>query len=312
MARFLAWRMVQTLPVLFGVSVIAWGLVSLAPGDASRIYARQFAESGRPTDAEVELAREELGLDGGLVTQYRVWAGRALSGDLGKSFTTGAPVVNEMHRRVWPTVQLALGATLVMSVVGIPLGVVAALHRNRWPDTAARLVSLSSGALPSFFVALFLIWAFAAKLGWFPSLGRGGIEHLVLPSIALGMGGAGTFTRLVRASMLDVLSQDYVMAARAKGLREMRVVTRHAFRNAMIPVVTQMGLTVGALLGGAAIVEVIFSWPGVGKLAIDAIAARDYPVIQAVVLTSAIIYVLVNVAVDIAYRAIDPRIGGAT
>ena len=304
------WRMLQTIPVLFGVSVVAWAMVSLAPGDASRIYAQQFAESGRPTEAEVEQARQELGLDGTVISQYRVWLSRTVQGDLGRSFATGAPVMDEVRRRAWPTLQLAGAAMFVMAALGVPLGVVAALHRNQWPDALARIVSLASGALPSFFVSLLMIWLFAAKLGWFPSLGRGGPEHLVLPAVTLGAAGAGTFTRLVRASMLDVLSQDYVAAARARGLRESRVISRHAFRNAMIPVVTQAGLTLGALLGGAAIVETIFSWPGLGKLAVDAIAARDYPVIQAVVLASAVIYVLVNVAVDIAYRVIDPRIGG--
>jgi len=306
--RFLVFRLLQSLPVLFGVTVITWALVSFAPGDAAQIYARQFSEQGRPTTEEVERAREELDLDGGPVSQYLTWLGKVARADLGKSFETGAPVSAEMQRRTWPTLQLALGGLAVMVFAGVPLGIVAALYRNRWPDLVARLVSLASGALPSFLVSLLLIWAFAAQLGWFPSLGRGGIEHLVLPALALGLAGAGAFTRLVRASMLDVLSQDYVMAARARGLRESVVVLRHAFRNALIPVVTQFGLALGGLLGGAAIVETIFSWPGLGKLTVDAIAAHDYPVIQAVVLVSALVYVTINIVIDIAYRVIDPRI----
>lgn len=308
--RFLLYRILQSAPVLFGVSVIAWALVSLAPGDAAEIYARQFSEAGRPTAEEVALARESLGLNGNLVQQYAVWLQRVASGDLGRSFSTGSGVGPQLVDRMWPTVQLATGGLVVMVLAGIPLGVLAALNHDRWPDMLARVVALASGAFPSFLVSLVLIWLFAVKLQWLPSLGRGGIDHLVLPSLALGLGGAGTFTRLVRASMLDVLSQQYIVAARGRGVRESMIVIRHAFRNALIPVVTQLGLTVGGLLGGAVIIETIFSWPGLGKLTIDAIATRDYPVIQSVVLVSAVVYVAVNVVVDVSYHLLDPRIAG--
>jgi peptide/nickel transport system permease protein len=308
MGWFALRRFAQAIPVLAGVMLLAWALVALAPGDASEIYARQYAESGRPTAEEVARAREALNLDGNIIQQYAAWMGRLLRGDLGRSFATGAPLADELRRRAWPTLQLALAGTAVAVGAGVTLGVVAALNRNRWPDACARLVALASGALPSFFVSLLLIWLFAAKLNMFPSFGRGGIQHLVLPSLALGLAGAGAFTRLVRASMLDVLSQDYVRAARARGLREFRVVTRHALRNALIPACTQLGLTLGALLGGAAIVETIFAWPGLGKLTVDSINARDYPAIQAVVLVSAAVYVLVNACIDISYGYLDPRI----
>lgn len=308
MGWFALRRLTQAIPVLAGVTLIAWALVALAPGDASEIYARQYAESGRPTAEEVERAREALNLDGNVVQQYLAWLSRVLQGNLGRSFATGAPLGDELRRRAWPTLQLALAGTLVAAGTGVTLGVVAALNRNRWPDAAARIVALASGALPSFFVSLLLIWLFAAKLNLFPSFGRGGVEHLVLPSLTLGLAGAGAFTRLVRGSMLDVLSQDYVRAARARGLREYRAVTRHALRNALIPACTQLGLTLGALLSGAAVVETIFAWPGLGKLTVDAINARDYPAIQAVVLMSAVAYVLVNAGIDISYGFLDPRI----
>lgn len=308
MIRFLVVRLLQSVPVLIGVSVIAWALTSLAPGDASTIYAAQFAESGRPTAEEIERAREDLGLDGTLPEQYAVWMSRVVRGDLGRSFQSGAPVVDELQRRAWPTIQLALVATVLTVVAGVGAGVVAALHQDRWQDHVARLLALAGGAVPSFWMSLVLIWFFAVKLDILPSLGRGGPSHLVLPAIALSLGGAGTYARLVRASMLDVLTQDYITAARAKGLAPRTVILRHALRNAMFPAVTQMGLTLGALLGGAAIIETIFAWPGMGKLAVDSIAAKDYPVIQSVVLVSAVTYVGVNVVVDVAYQVLDPRV----
>jgi peptide/nickel transport system permease protein len=301
-------RAAQSIPVLFGVSIVAWALVALAPGDASQIYARQFAESGRPTAEEIARSRVELGLDGNPVEQYVTWLRRAITGDFGRSFSSGSPVSAELKRRAGPTVQLALAATFITIGIGVTAGIIASLSRDRWPDNLARLVALVGGALPSFWLSLVLIWLFAVKINWFPSFGRGGVDHLVLPALALGLGGAGAYTRLVRASMLDVLSQDYITVARAKGLPGRTVLFRHAFRNAMFPAVTQAGLTLGALLGGAAIVETIFAWPGLGKLTVDAISAHDYPVVQSVVLVSALTYVVVNLAVDILYRLLDPRL----
>lgn len=308
MGNFLVRRLLQAIPVLLGVSVVTWSLVALAPGDAATIYARQYAESGRPTAEEVDRARRELDLDGNVVQQYISWARRTVAGDFGRSFETGAPVTSDLRRRAWPTLQLALAATALAAAAGITTGVVAALSRDRWPDHAGRLLALVGGAVPSFWLSLVLIWLFAVKLQWLPSLGSGGIQHLVLPTVALALGSAGLFTRLVRASMLDVLSQHYITAARAKGLGEPSVVLRHALRNALTPALTQVGLTLGTLLGGAAIVETIFSWPGLGKLTVDAITARDYPVLQTLVLLSALAYLVVNFAVDIAYRVLDPRI----
>lgn len=312
MAAFVLRRLLQTVPVLIGISIVTWGLMALAPGDAAEIYARQFAAEGRPTAEEITQARVELDLDGNIVQQYLAWARHAVRGDLGRSFRSGRMVMDEMLLHLPATLQLTAAASAVILAIGIPLGVVAALTQNRWPDALARLVALVSGAMPSFWLALLLILLFAVRLGWLPSIGRGDWRNLVLPALALGLAGAGRYTRLLRASMLDSLSQEYILAAKARGVGRFGVVVRHALRNALVPVVTQFGLTVGALLSGAVVVETIFAWPGIGKFAVDAIGQKDYPALQGFVLFSALVYVGANVAVDIVYRLIDPRIGSRT
>ncbi|MGH8910571.1 MAG: nickel ABC transporter permease [Egibacteraceae bacterium] len=309
MIAFVLRRLGQTLPVLVGVSVVTWALVSLAPGDPAQIYARQFSESGFPSQAEIARARQRLGLDGGVVEQYLRWAGSAVTGDLGVSFRSGSPVTAELAARLPATLQLAFAAMAVIVLVGVTFGVAAALTRDRWPDLLLRGVALLGGAVPSFVLALLLIGVFAVSLGWLPSVGRGGWRHVVLPAAALGLAGCGVFVRLVRAALLDSLAQEYVLAARARGLGEWAVVVRHALRNALAPVISQLGLTFGLLLSGAAIIEVIFAWPGAGKLAVDAINARDYPVVQGFVLASTLAYIAVNLAVDVAHRLLDPRVG---
>lgn len=311
MLLFALRRLLQTVPVLFGISIVTWALMALAPGDAAQLYAQQFADSGRPTREEIERARAELGLDGNIVQQYLVWASHAVRGDLGRSFRTGRHISTEITAALPATLQLAAAGSVVILATGLPLGVVAALYRNRWPDVLARLVALLGGSLPSFVLALGLIWLFAVRLDWLPSFGRSEARSIVLPALALGLAGAGAYTRLLRASMLDSLGQEYILAARARGVGGFGVVVRHALRNALIPVVTQFGLTVGALLSGAVIVETIFAWPGIGKFAVDAVNQKDYPAVQGFVLFSALVYVGANVVVDMIYRVIDPRIGRA-
>jgi peptide/nickel transport system permease protein len=308
-AWFVARRLVQAVPVLVGISIVAWALMELAPGDAAEIYARQFAASERPTREEVERAREELNLDGSILQQYLAWAGRAARGDLGRSFRSGQPVTAELLDHLPATLQLAAAGAVVILAIGLPLGVLAALYQNRWPDTLARLVALIGGAVPSFWLALLLIWLFAVRLDVLPSFGRGGPDHLILPALALGLVGAGAYARLLRATMLDTLSQEFILAAHARGVSRYGVTVRHALRNALIPVVTQFGLTVGALLSGAVVIETIFAWPGIGKFAVDAIGQRDYPALQGFVLFSALVYVAANIVVDLTYRLLDPRIG---
>lgn len=309
MLLFALRRLVQTVPVLFGISIVTWALMALAPGDAAQLYAQQFADSGQPSREEIARARTDLGLDGNILQQYLVWAGHAVRADLGRSIRTGRPISTELAAALPATLMLAGAGSLVIVAVGLPLGVVAALQQNRWPDLLARLLALLGGSLPSFVLALGLIWLFAVRLGWLPSFGRGGASHIVLPALALGLAGVGAYTRLLRASLLESLRQEYILAARARGLSPAAVVLRHALRIALIPVVTQLGLTVGALLSGAVIIETIFAWPGIGKFAVDAVGQKDYPAVQGFVLFSALVYVGANVLVDLAYRVIDPRIG---
>lgn len=312
MIVFVAWRALAAAFTLLGISIVTWGLMSLAPGDAAQIYARQFAASGFPTPEEVARARVELGLDGGVVSQFLHWAATALTGNLGRSFQSGERVAVELGGRLPATLELTVAAMIVIVTVGIGFGTLAALGPNRAPDLLLRGTTLVAAAVPSFWLSLVLIWIFAATLGWLPSTGRQGWDSLVLPALALALPGCAVVIRLVRGSMLDSLTEEYVTAARARGVSEAGVVVRHALRNALVPVVTHLGLAFGTLLSGAAIVETIFAWPGVGKLAVDAIAAQDYPVLQGFVLFSAVIYLVVNLGVDVAYRVLDPRVARET
>ncbi|HEX2195078.1 MAG TPA: nickel ABC transporter permease [Candidatus Limnocylindria bacterium] len=309
MVGYVARRALQIIPVVIGISVITWLMMSLAPGDAAEIYARQFAENERPTPADIERARKELALEGHPIEQYLRWAGRAVHGDLGRSFRSGRYVVREIMIYLPATLQLTASGALVILVIGLPMGVVAALYHNRWPDVLARFFALLGVGLPSFWLALLLIWLFAVQLQWLPSVGRGDWRNLILPALALGIVGSGSYTRLLRATMLDALSQEYITAARARGVGPAGVVIRHALRNALIPVVTKFGLTFGALLSGAVFVETIFSWPGVGKFAVDSISAKDYPSVQGFVLFASLTYVAANFLIDVVYPLIDPRIG---
>ena len=309
MPAFIARRLLQTVLVLIGISIVTWALMSIAPDDPARIYAQQFAAAGRATPEEVERARHKLGLTGSVVEQYGRWVGNIVRGDLGESFRNGRPVTREILDRLPATLELAAGGVLVTLLIGIPLGTVAALTANRWPDFLARIAALLAGAIPSFWLGLLLIWLFAVVLGLLPSVGRGGVENLVLPSVALGATGAGAYVRLLRASLLESLGQEYILAAKARGVGSWGVLFRHALRNALVPVVSQFGLTLGLLLSGAVVVEVIFAWPGIGRYAVDAIGRRDLTALQGFVLFSALVYVVANLVVDIAYRWLDPRIG---
>ena len=309
MLGYILRRALQAIPVIIGISIITWLMMNLAPGDPAEIYARQFAENERPTPEDIAKARKLLALEGSPAEQYVRWAGRALQGDLGRSFRSGRYVMREMLIYLPATLQLAAAGAVVILGIGIPMGVVAALYHNRWPDVFARLFALLGGGVPSFWLALVLIWIFAVQLDWLPSVGRGDWRNLVLPAFALGVVGAGSYTRLLRASMLDALSQEYIVAAHARGVAPVGVIVRHALRNALIPIVTKFGLTFGALLSGAVFVETIFAWPGIGKFAIDSINAKDYPSVQGFVLMASLTYVGANFLIDVIYPLVDPRIG---
>lgn len=312
MARYVARRLLLTVPVLLGISFVVFAMVSLAPGDAINIMLG--SETANP--ANVERLRLELGLDRPWYVQYVDYMQRLLRGDLGQSFTYRRPVAEQIRERFPNTLLLTAGACVFALAVALPLGTAAAARRNGLVDFVSRMVAMLGVSLPSFYLGLLLIIWFGLELRWFPIRGIGNWEdglwpflrHLVLPSVTLGSSLAAFLTRLTRSALLETLAADYIRTARAKGLAELRVLFRHGLRNALLPVVTAFGLQFGALLGGAVVVETIFSWPGMGLLAVTAIRQRDIPVIQGTVLVFAVCFVVVTLIVDLLYAWIDPRI----
>lgn len=308
--RYLIRRFVFLVPVMLCASVITFCLSSLAPGDPAEMILRLGGTE--PTRQAIEALRAELGLDGPVHVRYVRWIQDVLRLDLGKSYRTGRPVTDEILGRFPATVELTVAALCVMLLVALPSGILSALYPHSFVDHISRIFSLVGASMPSFWLGLMLVNYLAVQWGLFPVMGRGGWKHLVLPAATLGFGMAAIYTRVLRASMLEVLSQDYIKVARAKGLAEKWVISRHALRNALIPVVTLMGMSLGHLLGGVVIVETVFAWPGVGKFVLDAIFSRDYPVIQGYVLLMSLVFVTANFLVDVSYAAIDPRIRFAT
>lgn len=307
MIGYLGRRLAQLAPTLLGISVLAFALGHLAPGDPA--YVAFVRLRGRqPSDAELERMREQLGLDAGLVEQFVSWIIGALQGDLGTSFATGRPVADELLSRLPATLQLASAGLLVAVAVAIPVGVVAALYRNRTVDHVLRVGAMFGASVPSYWLAYLLIIAFAVNLHVLPSGGRGGWTHLILPALALGLGDSAILARLTRSSLLDVLEENHVRTARAKGLPEWKVVGRHGLGNALNAVVTQAALSFGWLIAYSAIIEIIFVWPGIGRLALEAIQARDYPVIQGFVVLAGTLFVVINLVVDLLYVWLDPRV----
>ena len=291
---------------MLGVSIVTFLLVELAPGDPAEIILMK-----RDIDLTPEtlaLARRQMGLDGPVYLRYLTWLGRVISGDLGVSYTSGEPVLKEIISRLPATLELAAGGLVAMILIALPLGIAAALFNKTIVDHLSRLIALLGASLPSFYLGLLLISYLAVRWEWLPVMGTGSWRHLLLPSLTLGFGLAATYARLLRAGLLEVLQLDYVRAARARGLKEATVVGRHALRNALIPLVTVFGLSVGSLLGGTMVVEQVFAWPGVGRLAVQAIFNRDIAILQGYALLMAFIYVLINLAVDLSYRYLDPRV----
>jgi len=304
-------RGLQAVVVLLGVSVIVFALVHVVPGDPIRVAL------GTRFDPDTYAAlRERAGFDRPLVVQYVTWLGSALTGDLGVSFRSGQPVATTLLERLPATVALAVAALVVALVVAVPLGIVSALRSGSVWDHLASAFSQVGISVPDFWLAILLILLFSLTLGWLPSTGYvpltedpwQWLRHLVLPATAVGVVSGSVITRFVRSSVLESLSEDYTRTARAKGLREAVVVNRHVLRTALVPVVTVTGLQLAYLLGGVIIVEAIFAWPGLGRLAYQAVQARDYPVLQGAVLLFAVIFLLVNFLVDLLYAWLDPRI----
>ncbi|HMB88814.1 MAG TPA: ABC transporter permease [Methylomirabilota bacterium] len=304
MLTYVGRRILAVVPVLFGVTLAVFSMLFLVPGDPVKIMLAEFVT----TPDQIAQMRAQLHLDEPVLKQYGRFVGSALRGDLGVSIRSRRPVTAEITENIGSTGQLALASMLVAIGLGVPLGLLAALGRNSWLDVAAMVVALLGVAMPSFWLGFLLIFVFSLHLGWLPATGGGDLLHLVMPAVALGMIAAAIIARLTRSSMLEVLGQDYVRTARAKGLGSGSVIVRHALRNALIPVVTVFGLQFGNLLAGAVIVETVFSRPGLGRLIVGGILAKDFPLVQGTVLFVAAAYVLINVVVDVAYAYVDPRI----
>lgn len=304
MARFIGTRVLGAIPTLLAVMFVVFISLRLVPGDPVRLM---FGMTP-PPEAEMERIRDELGLNEPVLTQFGVFASKAINGDLGKSYLSKQPVARLIKERFPHTVKLALFATAIAVTMGLLLGTVAAIKRDSWLDALVMSASVLGVSLPQFWVGILMILLFAVKLKWFPIAGTSSFKHFILPAVTLGLPGSAVLARMVRSGMIDVLETDYVRTARAKGLHGITVNFRHALRNALMPVITVLGLQLGALLSGAIIVESVFGFSGLGQLAVQAMASRDYPIIQGVVLIGATAYVLVNLLVDIAYAVVDPRI----
>lgn len=311
MTAYILRRLVLLVPVMLVVGVVVFALVHLTPGDPAAVILGDQA-----TPENVARLREQLGLNEPLPVQFVRWFGNMLRFDFGESIFLGEPVTTALLNRVQPTLLLTLYALAFQVLIGVPAGVLAAVRHNSLLDRVLTVVAISGSAIPTFFLGILLILIFAVRLRWLPAggyvpLGEDPIQHIksmVLPAFALGFSAAGLLARLVRSSMLDVLREDYVRTAFAKGLPEQLVIVRHALRNALIPALTIIGISVGALLGGAVVTETVFTIPGMGRLVVQSIARRDYPVIQGAVIAIAMTYVLVNLIVDILYVYIDPRV----
>jgi len=311
MARYVLQRFLGMLSVMFVVVTIVFVIVRIAPGDPAAVMLGPDA-----TPADIEALRVRLGIDQPLVMQYLFFLGQLLRGDLGQSIFLDMSVTSALLDRAEPTTFLTLFSILIASAIALPVGILAAYRRDTFFDQAVTTLTMLAASIPSFWLGLILIQAFSVRLGWFPVAGYGGpdasfltrLHHLVLPAVALGVVSSALITRFTRASMLDVLNDDYVRTARSKGMSEFRVVLKHAFKNALIPVLTVIGLTAALLVSGAVVTETVFSLPGVGNLVVSAVLRRDYPVIQGALLVIAAIYVLINFGIDMLYLLIDPRV----
>lgn len=303
MKAFIIKRLLSSIPVAFGVVTLVFLIIHLTPGDPVEIMLGETAQA-----ADKEELRRELGLDRPILEQYISFLGKLAQGDLGNSLYTKQSVTDSIKERYGATAQLALFSMFLAILIAIPLGVIAAARKGTAIDNGAMAISLIGVSMPSFCIGPLLILIFGIELQWFPVSGRSGLDSLVLPSITLGTAMAAILSRLARSSVIEALNEDFIVTARAKGLKERVILFKHALSNALIPVVTVAGLQLGALLAGAIITETIFAWPGIGRLTIQAINARDYPLTQGCVLTIALSYVLVNLIVDILYTVIDPRV----
>lgn len=299
-------RLIQLVIVLLLLSISTFTLMKLAPG--APVLSILHADELTVTKADEIKLRKDLGFDRPLLVQYGEWMWRVLRLDLGQSYLSGKPVWEEMMKRLPATIQLTAGGFTVMLLISVPLGAIAARYPGRWPDQVSRILALIGASIPSFWLGLLLITFFAYKLQLLPSMGKGTFSQMLLPSFTLGLSMAAVYARLLRTGLLESLSQEYIRAARTRGVSEWRILSHHALRAALLPVVTVFGMSIGNLLGGSVVIETLFSWPGLGSMAFEAIFGRDYPVIQGYVLLTGVFVVAMNLLVDVSYRLIDPRI----
>lgn len=303
MTTYLLRRIMAAIPSILGVLLIVFLMVRLAPGDPAVLMAGEFA-----SPETLQRIRERFGLNEPLHTQFFIFMENLAQGDLGRSTRTNRPVVHDLMLTFPNTLQLALAAILVALLIGVPAGVLSAVRSGTTVDVFVTLASLIGVSMPVFWFGLLAILFFSVQLGWFPVSGKGTLLHIVLPAITLGVSSMAIITRMTRSSMLEVLGQEFVRTARAKGLRQRIVVNKHALRNALIPVVTVGGLEFGSLMAGAVLTETVFNWPGIGQLLVGSILARDYPVVQGAVLLIATSFIVINLLVDLLYGLVDPRI----
>lgn len=317
MSKYIIRRLLMMIPVLLLVTMLLFALRQATPGDPATVAVGQESLLTKEEYEEtLKQMRKSFDLDKPLPVQYVLWVGKALKGDLGRSYRSNQPVSEAIVERVPVTLELGLGSLIMSWLIAIPAGVIAAQNRNKYQDVLANFIGLVGLSLPSIWLAFVFIFFFSVKLGWLPPSGYvpfsedpiGNIKSLILPAVALGTAAAAGLMRLTRSSLLEIIGQDYMRTAQAKGLRARAILWRHGMRNALIPIVTVIGLELGGVLGGAFIMEQIFSLPGMGKLAVDAIYSRDYPIVQGVLLLATIMYLFANFAVDMIYGVLDPRI----
>lgn len=310
MGSYAVRRILSTIPVLLGASIIIFLLIRLIPGDAAVALAGPEA-----TREDLQIIRARLGLDQPLLVQYLSYMQHALTGDLGYSYFYKESITKLVAGAMPATLELSFVALLISLVIALPVGVLSATRRNSWIDHSSMIVAVLGISIPVFWLGIMLIFLFAVELGWLPASGRGGplwtldgLKHILLPALTLGALMMASTARLTRAAMLEVLNEDYIRTARAKGLHERMVVYGHALRNALIPVVTNLGLQIGGLLGGAYLTETVFAWPGIGRLSVDALFRRDYALVQGTTLMVVFFFIIINLAVDLLYSFLDPRI----
>ncbi|MFC3169641.1 glutathione ABC transporter permease GsiC [Paracoccus fontiphilus] len=303
MLSFLIKRLLGTIPVVLMVMIAVFAFVHLLPGDPARLVAGPEA-----TAQDVAAVRTALGLDRPLPQQFLTYVGNTLQGDFGTSLRTRRPVVDEIGMRLMPTVWLTLFAMVWAVALGLLIGVVSAVRRGQWQDYGGMILAVSGISFPPFWLGLLLINLFSVRLGWLPTGGYGTWQHFLMPSFTLGLGVAAVMARFTRSAFIEIAREDYVRTARAKGVPERRVIWRHSLRNALIPIITMVGLQFGFLLGGSIVIEAVFAWPGVGRLLVDSVSYRDYPVIQALVLMFSIQFILINLLVDVLYVLANPEI----